>query len=326
MPRAASPVGKKGHPQESRRRYARWSFNGVPRRRGCNASKKLSEQFVWPEPDPKPARPTYNPDDAFQLSRQLQDKYNYDLAIANQRREYFLRNDPFLVALDVGGGVILTAVDLFLIGPGVPELTLGRASWRAIGQSDIVPLPHPLWTRGELFNRAQSKRWANQIVAQNDSNFLIEFGGINAYNMAGSGFTPADFGLQSNATRAIPSVTSFADELGVSAVAARRHLNRAVPGSGGQSHHVITWEARSHELVQRAAQGGFNINGANNGIRLPLTQHLGSHGKYNAAIQSKLDSILRANPNISNVDAAAAVQSYADQLRVGLKRSSNKLR
>ena len=118
----------------------------------------------------------------------------------------------------------------------------------------------------------------------------------------------------------------FTDELGVSSQAARRHLRSSVPGSGGQVHHIIAWEARGHELIQRAARGGFNINGANNGIRLPITQHLGSHRKLNQAVTAKLDGILGANQNISNVDAARVVQGYVDQIRAGLMRSSNKLR
>jgi hypothetical protein len=125
--------------------------------------------------------------------------------------------------------------------------------------------------------------------------------------------------------RAPNTVTSFADELTGSAQAARRHLRRNVPGSGGQVHHIIPWERRGHELVQRAARGGFDINGANNGIRLHLTQHLGSHPQYNAAVTRKLDDILRTNPNISDVDAARLLQQYADQLRNGLTRSGSML-
>jgi hypothetical protein len=77
--------------------------------------------------------------------------------------------------------------------------------------------------------------------------------------------------------------------------------------------------------VQRAARGGFNMNGANNGIRLQLTQHLGSHPKYNAAVTRKLNNILRSNLNISDTGAARLLQSYVDQLRIGLNRSSSML-
>jgi hypothetical protein len=67
------------------------------------------------------------------------------------------------------------------------------------------------------------------------------------------------------------------------------------------------------------------MNGANNGIRLDLTQHLGSHPMYNAAVTKKLDELLRVNPNISDLDAARALQQYVDQLRAGLERSTSML-
>lgn len=94
----------------------------------------------------------------------------------------------------------------------------------------------------------------------------------------------------------------------------------------GQAHHIIPWELRENELVKRAAKGGFNINGAENGIRLGPEVHLGSHPKYNEAVAAKLNSILDTNPNISPEEAAEAVRSYADQLRAGLKRTESKLK
>ncbi len=95
---------------------------------------------------------------------------------------------------------------------------------------------------------------------------------------------------------------------------------------GGQAHHIVPFELKNHELTKRAAKGGFNINGANNGIRLQTTQHLGSHPKYTNAVRTKLNSIIKNNPNISNVDASHAVQTYVDQLSKGLTRSSSKIR
>jgi hypothetical protein len=140
------------------------------------------------------------------------------------------------------------------------------------------------------------------------------FGAIRTADRVG------DFG------RAAGNATSFLDELNVSAQTARRHLRNSVSGAGGQVHHIIPFQSRSHELVQRAAQGGFNINGASNGIRLPISQHLGSHPRLNSAVSAKLDSIFNANSGISNADAARAVQGYVDQIRQGLNRSINKLK
>lgn len=119
-------------------------------------------------------------------------------------------------------------------------------------------------------------------------------------------------------------VKSFVKELDISDNAARRHLRRHVPGTGGQAHHILPWELRDHEVIKRAARGGFNINGANNGIRLNLIQHLGSHPKYNAGVRKKLDRILADRPGISDADAATAVQNYVDILRDAFERIKNK--
>lgn len=119
---------------------------------------------------------------------------------------------------------------------------------------------------------------------------------------------------------------NFTSELQVGQRAARRHLAAAVEGTGGQVHHLIPWEMRENELVKRAAEGGFNINGAENGIRLGEDIHFGSHPNYNAAVENKLNSILQANPNISPNDAAQAVRGYAEQLRAGIQRTESKLK
>ncbi|MEJ7595477.1 MAG: RHS repeat-associated core domain-containing protein, partial [Planctomycetaceae bacterium] len=124
---------------------------------------------------------------------------------------------------------------------------------------------------------------------------------------------------------ATSGILSFVDELAVDSQTARRHLRRNTPGTGGQAHHIVPFDSRSHDLVQRAARGGFNMNGANNGIRLDLTQHLGSHPRYNAAITKKLNEILSAAPGISDSDAAKALQAYVEQLRAGLERSTSML-
>ena len=89
---------------------------------------------------------------------------------------------------------------------------------------------------------------------------------------------------------------------------------------------MIPWELRNHPLVQKAARGGFNINGVNNGIRLPLTQHLGSHPKYSMAVLTKLESLNALMPNATPFEAHVMIQDYVDQLGAGLVHSWSKLR
>jgi hypothetical protein len=72
--------------------------------------------------------------------------------------------------------------------------------------------------------------------------------------------------------------------------------------------------------VQAAARGGFNINGANNGINLELRVHPqgARHPRYNDAVEGLLDNL--ATRNLTDAQAAAEVQAIVDRLRPGLDR------
>jgi YD repeat-containing protein len=117
------------------------------------------------------------------------------------------------------------------------------------------------------------------------------------------------------------------NQLSMTKKSARQRLNRAVAGTGvnGQAHHIIPWESRSNPLVEAAARGGWGINDAENGIRLAATQHLGSHPKYNNAVEAMLNRIASKHPGYSDADAARIVGEYADVLRGGLSRSGKML-
>jgi len=119
----------------------------------------------------------------------------------------------------------------------------------------------------------------------------------------------------------------FTSELEVSDNAARRHLRRALGEGEGQAHHVIPWETRTDPFMESAARGGFNINGPENGIRLESGQHMGSHPRYNAAIQQKLERLgAQYGGTLTDAQAAEVLRDYAAQVRKGLMRSAHKLR
>jgi len=84
-------------------------------------------------------------------------------------------------------------------------------------------------------------------------------------------------------------------------------------GTGRIAHHVVPLEAlqRFPELMQKAALGGFNMNGRNNGALLLREDHIGGHPEYNAAVMS---AISKLDPNLSPANAAAAMQNIADKL------------
>jgi HNH/ENDO VII superfamily nuclease len=76
--------------------------------------------------------------------------------------------------------------------------------------------------------------------------------------------------------------------LAVSPSAARSQLRRALSNGPGMrigrawnAHHVVPLEFRSHPTIAKAARGGFNMNGASNGLRIPLSQHQRLHSAIN---------------------------------------------
>jgi hypothetical protein len=129
------------------------------------------------------------------------------------------------------------------------------------------------------------------------------------------------------------SVTDFTDELSVSSDVARARLRSALGlgrGDADEAHHLTPLELTEHEVVRRAAKAGFNFNGEVNGIAISFDRHRGEnifhHNKYNAAVESKLNRMLAANPSMSNNEAASLLQAYMEQLRNGISRSTGRLR
>src|SRR5688500_13137667 len=84
----------------------------------------------------------------------------------------------------------------------------------------------------------------------------------------------------------------------VSKVRQRGKLREAVRKAGGikrrkqQAHHIVPIEAfLQSRLVQKAVLGGFEINGAENGIAFSLSRHKKLHanwGSYNRLVMQEL--------------------------------------
>ncbi|WP_256010321.1 AHH domain-containing protein [Desertivirga xinjiangensis] len=64
-------------------------------------------------------------------------------------------------------------------------------------------------------------------------------------------------------------------------------------GDPRQAHHIIPWEFIDNTVVQKAANHGFHMNEALNGIPLPKSVHVEGmvHNAYNTTIQNKLSAI-----------------------------------
>jgi hypothetical protein len=105
-------------------------------------------------------------------------------------------------------------------------------------------------------------------------------------------------------------------ELSMSPAGQRALLRNAMGanGTGKVAHHVVPLEAakRFPELMRRAAQAGFNINGRNNGALLDAANHVGGHPMYNRAVMEQLG---RFNPGLSPARAARELQRVSDTLQ-----------
>ena len=60
--------------------------------------------------------------------------------------------------------------------------------------------------------------------------------------------------------------------------------------------------------------GGFNTNGAENGVRL-LDHVYGGHGEYYDTVMQALDAYNSLNPNLSADQAAQLLKTFAGSLR-----------
>jgi hypothetical protein len=104
-----------------------------------------------------------------------------------------------------------------------------------------------------------------------------------------------------------------------------------VRGSGDEAHHLVPIGLRSHELVKRAARGGFNFDdAAANGMALVFNRHRGvnifHHNRYNNAVSMALDKQLRLYPDMTEHQAADFLLSWTDKMRHRIQRSRGRLR
>lgn len=70
--------------------------------------------------------------------------------------------------------------------------------------------------------------------------------------------------------------------------------------------------------MRKAARGGFNINGRNNGILLDQRFHSGGHPMFNERMLRGIEAIGRRGG--TDIDIARQVQSLVDSQQVLLQR------
>lgn len=115
-------------------------------------------------------------------------------------------------------------------------------------------------------------------------------------------------------------------ELELDPAEGRAKLRMALGGEvGTQAHHVIPLQLRTHEILRRAARGGFDINGEGNGISLPSAIHRGSHPKYTKRVQDALDQKLQSVDGLTDREVADWLGTYTAELKKELAERTTRL-
>jgi hypothetical protein len=156
--------------------------------------------------------------------------------------------------------------------------------------------------------------------------YNLEVHGEHVYRIAVDGVLVHNAGPGTYVASALLNgARNLPDELGLSPVIQRAILRAALKadGTGLVAHHLIPLEslAKFRDLMTRAARGGFDINGAENGALLRnMAEHWGSHPRYNKAVMDQLRRIndLVRQQKLADGDVAALLQNTADILRAAL--------
>ncbi len=105
--------------------------------------------------------------------------------------------------------------------------------------------------------------------------------------------------------------------------ALRKALNLVV-GDSRIAHHIIPLGKQDHELLQRAAKAGFDMNTATNGIPLTALQHSGSHQIYSDRVAARMTQKLQElGSNHSPAAAKTALESVITEIRNWISNHSH---
>lgn len=191
-------------------------------------------------------------------------------------------------------------------------ISLFRGRWADAGVNAVAMIP----AFGQLATGSKYLSKADDVAIR-ASDDIVEI----AARVSGDPIRFADKTIR-------PSMRSMARELGVDSGKARTHLRKALNSqSDAVAHHLIPWKFRDHPLVEKAASGGFNINGFENGVNITVSsgRHKGPHLRYNDAIETVLDSVHRNYPDMTSRQAQVVLSNYASMLKNGFNRSKAKL-
>ncbi len=165
-----------------------------------------------------------------------------------------------------------------------------------------------------------AKSFSNNISEGNYKDALVDLGGMAIDVMCAiAPGVPAGASTLIQATRSgVKVVAKYSDEAVAIALNGAKNgkLRKALdlkPGSG-DAHHIIPVELlNKNDVVKSAVTGGFDFNGAINGIE--VMQHHGSHQKYTEAIQKEIIEWESKNTNYTPKEAKEYMESLAEKYR-----------
>jgi hypothetical protein len=93
------------------------------------------------------------------------------------------------------------------------------------------------------------------------------------------------------------------------------------------AHHIIPLSCSDEDFVQKAARGGFNINGEDNGVWMTKSAHPtgNTHPGYTDDVREIIRDFDDKFPNASDQEAAALLGILCDVLRKPLSRRTKVL-
>jgi hypothetical protein len=130
----------------------------------------------------------------------------------------------------------------------------------------------------------------------------------------------------------------------------RRNLASSVPAEWRngdvewQAHHIIPVQEEGHDFIRKAVdEGGWDFDGAGNGVALPVSDadaarlgypaHRGPHPSYSASVRTELDALQSraladeaAGAAWSGQKYATELQKLADRMKAALLGSAVRLR
>lgn len=94
-----------------------------------------------------------------------------------------------------------------------------------------------------------------------------------------------------------------------------------VPGDGLIAHHILPLGRETHQLIQRAANAGFDLNKGVNGIPLNPAIHGYSHSIYSEKVMIAMDNVY--NSNMTPQQAVTALQNLVGRIKVEIINNPN---